>query len=155
MTKNNFYKYAAIALLLLHFVVIGFFIFTKSHKPNHRNDGPKNIIINRLDFDQAQQEAYQKLITVHQPSIQVEVKNINLLKKMLYTTLKNDVQNQAQTDSLITEISVANQTIERLHFAHFLDIKKLCKGEQVQKFNALTEDLAKLFSHSPKPKRSE
>jgi periplasmic protein CpxP/Spy len=45
--------------------------------------------------------------------------------------------------------------IEAIHFQHFNDIKKLCKGEQIQAFNALTADLAMYFSKKPnKPKNN-
>jgi hypothetical protein len=63
-------------------------------------------------------------------------------------------QQESLRDSLILEINKVQMNIENIHYNHFLDIKGLCRPEQQQAFNALTADIAKLFSPRP-PKRRE
>jgi protein CpxP len=47
----------------------------------------------------------------------------------------------------------SNQTgIERLHYNHFIDIKKLCIPEQLEDYNALTIELAQIFGPKLPPK---
>jgi hypothetical protein len=49
-------------------------------------------------------------------------------------------------DSLENKLGELQRQIETVHYNHFTDIKKLCKPEQLENFNALTHDLAKFFA---------
>ena len=39
--------------------------------------------------------------------------------------------------------------IEKTHFQHFLEIKALCRPEQIEDFNLLSEELARIFAKPP------
>ena len=56
-------------------------------------------------------------------------------------------------DSWIRQIGVLHADIQQIHYAHFLDIQKICKPEQQEDFALLTKDLAKMFrGRGPKVK---
>lgn len=109
-------------------------------------DGPKNIIIERLNFDDNQIIDYEKLIHQHRKDIRENDLKILALKNELYLLLiKNEVE--SSIDSLTTEIGKIQRNIEKIHFSHFQDIKALCNQEQMDEFEILSKELAGIFNH--------
>ena len=56
-----------------------------------------------------------------------------------------DVPQQMGWVSWVRRIGVLHADIQQIHFAHFLDIQKICKPEQQDDFALLTKDLSKMF----------
>lgn len=151
MNKVKVLSLLSVGLVLTNLLLL-WFLFNHGPKPPG-GEGPRNIIIEKLGFDQEQSAAYDKLITRHQAQIDSAQQQLMTLKNSLYASLQSE-SHQNSRDSLILEISKVQMHIENIHYDHFLDIKRLCKPEQKQAFNALTADIAKLFSPRP-PKRRE
>ena len=105
---------------------------------------PKSIVVDKLHFDKEQVVKYDELIKQHSESISEIDNKIIALKNSLYKNLSN-LENKEVTDSLFLQIASNQTAIERLHYDHFLDIKKLCKPEQLEDYNALTNELAEIF----------
>ena len=137
----------ALVLCLINVLLVGFIIFVKAPHPD--GEGPRKVIVEKLHFDATQTEQYDALIATHRKEIREANTKIMLLKNQLYSNLINQ-DRQANKDSLITEINKVQQQIEQIHYAHFVDIKKLCKLEQQVYFQALTKELAALFA-PPRP----
>lgn len=118
-------------------------------------DRPKNIIIAKLKFNEQQVNSYQKLIDQHRKDIKENDAKILMLKNELYSLLNAD-NNNTKIDSLTTQIGNIQKQIEVVHFNHFLDIKALCKPEQLPNFNKLSKELTEIFNHKkhlkPQPK---
>lgn len=151
MKKIKIISIIAIFLLAINIFWILFFI---SHKPLHgRGNDPKKVIIEKLHLDELQTKEYEKLIDGHRESIRNSEKHIMELKNQLYKTLKERA-NVSMTDSLMTEIGKAQIEIEHINYNHFQDIKQLCKPEQLNYFNELCNDIAKLFGR-PSPPENE
>jgi len=140
--KNLKYLQFIIILLVISNILLVLFIFLR--KPP-RPEGPKNIIIERLHFDQRQIDEYQQLIDEHRNNIQRNEEEMMTLKSALYETLLNE--NAAEKDSLVKLIGKKQEEAEMINYNHFMDIKKLCKGNQQEDFKALAHDLGRLFSH--------
>ena len=117
------------------------------HPPFRNPEGPKNIIIERLNFTEDQINDYEDLILNHRATIHDLEGSLVNLKQELYSELS---QNDFTPDSLLGEISMIKSKIEEAHFDHFVDIKKLCSEEQKSTFDDLSIELAKLFQ-PPKP----
>lgn len=151
MNKVKLLSLLSIGMLMANLLLL-WFLFT--HRPGPPGgQGPRNIVIERLGFDKDQAKAYDKLITGHQAEIEKAQQQLMTLKNSLYASLMDEDQQNIK-DSLILEINKVQMNIENIHYDHFLDIKRLCKPEQQQAFNALTAEIAKLFSPRP-PKRRE
>lgn len=149
MDKIKILTYAVIALLVLNLATIGFVV--SKPRDRHRPE-PREIIIEKLHFDETQQKEYEQLIYWHRGQIRQLDEKIRETKKELYAQLiKNEIETKTK-DSLITSITVYQKQIEATHFRHFQDIKKLCRKDQMQNYTDLTSDLSKLFSPKP-PKR--
>jgi len=121
-------------------------------KPSHGRHNPKDIIINSLHFDDAQIKEYQILIKRHRHDIKEQKKNIFQTRNALYRSL-NQTYDKSKVDSLIQKISLLNKKVEDIHYSHFIDIRKLCVGEQLEDFKKLSKRLSKLFSPKQKPPR--
>lgn len=156
MKKITFLTIVVIVLILLNIVVLGF-VFTKENHPSlpeGRRPEPKDIIIKKLHFDEAQQEKYKAEITKHRKEIRELDKAIRENKHKLYDLLATTYTEQ-QKDSLIGVIVDNQRKVEETHFNHFQDIKAICKPDQLEYFNELTRELPKLFAPQRPRERRE
>lgn len=151
MNKIKLLTFSVIALIILNIVTLGFFIFSENKSQGFNNrPKPREIIIRKLDFDEQQVKAYEELINWHRGNIDSLQEQIRNTKQKLYSELvKPEVDNKVK-DSLVNKLAYIQKKIENTHFRHFQDIKKLCKKEQLDRFNDLTKELSKIFS-KPKP----
>lgn len=164
MDKIKLLTYAVIGLLLLNVGIIGFLFFSRQNKnPEENHRKPKEFISEKLHFDANQNEKYESIIPIYKDKIDSLDAINKKLKSELYFQLKLQVVNSATKDSIITLFLANQKRIEQLHFKHFQDIKSICKISQLEDFNALTQELCKMFSnqnskpHPPreKPPRNE
>ena len=164
MDKIKILTYSVIGLLLLNIGIIGFLFFSKPNRNpegNHRR--PKEFISEKLHFDANQNEKYESIIPIYKDKIDYLDAINRKLKSELYSQLKLQVVNSAIKDSIINLFLANQKQIEEAHFKHFQDIKNICNPSQLQDFNALTQELVKMFSnqnskpHPPreKPPRNE
>jgi len=151
MNKVKVLSLLSIGLFLANLFLLWFLFMHRPMPPG--GEGPRNSIIEKLGFDTEQSKAYDQLISRHRSEIEKAQQEIIALKNTLYASLRSDSQ-QTAADSLILAINQVQMNIEHIHYNHFLDIKRLCKPEQVDAFNAFSEDIAKLFSpHEPNRKK--
>ena len=150
MNKNKFQLLIIIALVISNLLMLAFIGFSKKpKKPIY--EGPKNIIIERLGFNDEQIKEFEQTIIKHQAKIAEKDQELIILKNDLFSTLQQDY-NPNLIDSLTNNLAQKQKEIENIHYHHFMDIKKLCKDDQIAKFNFLANELAKLFA-PPHPKR--
>lgn len=149
MNKIKLLSVLAIGLLISNLLLLLFIIM---HNPNRpREGGPKNIISEKLHFDELQKSEYEKLITSHRKKIRDTEQQIMILKNQLYSTIAKNTD-KAVKDSLISELGKAQMQIEQIHYQHFGDIKKLCKENQQEAFLNLSQEIASLFGQ-PHPRK--
>ena len=151
--NNKIKLYGALALILF-LINIGllFFIFKSNNQRSHpaRN---RNLIIEKLHFNETQIAQFDRLIKIHRNGINPAQHQLMDLKNTLYSNLKNET-NVALNDSIILEINNIQNQIEHIHINHFAAIKSICTPQQLPVYNELTTELAKLFSPAPPPKRN-
>lgn len=155
MSKIKLLSVAVIGLLVLNLCMVAFLWFRKPPPPARlEQGGPKKIIIHRLHFDHRQVAQYETLINGHQRIIHLLEDSIRAAKNNLYKTLTTT--NHPGKDSLINLLSHLQQQIELANYDHFESIRQLCKPDQLEDFNQLTEDLARFFApkknNMPPPK---
>lgn len=151
MNKTKLLSVAVIALLVLNFGILGFLFLSKKHEPNGRKI-PSVIVIEKLHFDENQIVEYEKIIREHKHLIRNLDDSIKETKNELYQLLNEEKIDSAQKDSMYLKLANYQKQIETTHFNHFLEIKKLCKKEQLADYKNLTEELSRIFSNKPKPK---
>ncbi len=148
MNKIRLLSCIALGLLISNLSLVAFIIFNKPKHP--LKEGPKKIIIERLHFDNQQIARYEQLITLHRVAINQTDSLILVCKNELYSTLKNN--NVATKDSIEYKLGQLQIKVEEVHYNHFLEIKKLCRKDQLNNFNILINDITQLFPRT-NPKR--
>ena len=149
MTKIRLLTVAVVGLLIVNFGLLAFLILNRPGGPPRGGrmpevEGPKKMIIKKLDLDKAQINAYELLIERHQAAsreLNDEMKNA---KNRLYATLTSDTEQGS--DSLINQLGTLQKQIEKVHYEHFIEVKKLCRPDQEVKFQELTRELAGFFA---------
>jgi hypothetical protein len=150
MTKKNRYIILIIGLLVFNALLIAFIAFRKPpHPPNHV--GPRGLIVNSLHFDKAQTRKFEDLIKIHREATRKGEEKIKRVKSKLYQELSKQDDASAK-DSLYNQLSQYQTKIEHTNYNHFLDIKGLCRPEQMGYFKELTKKMSDFFSNKP-PKR--
>jgi hypothetical protein len=150
MNKTRFLTLAVIGLVLLNIGMVAFLLSGKM--PPHKGEGPRKIIIERLRFDQKQVADYEKLIQKHRDDIRQKESELMAARQAIYNQLLGE--DLSKKDSLTAQVGHLQTAVEQIHFAHFQDIKNLCRPDQKADFDALVGDLAQYFSREkPSQKR--
>lgn len=152
MNKTKVLGFAVIALLVLNFGILAFLFFSKNDNGPRGRKMPREIIIEKLHFDENQIVDYDRIIQVHQKKIRILDDSIRVSKNKLYQLLNSETIDTGLKDSLFLKLADYQKQIETTHFNHFIEIKKLCKKEQLSDYENLTEELSKLFSHPRRPR---
>ena len=152
MNRTKLLTIAVLGLLVINLSTLIFMFANKPghhHRPKgdqpHQNEGPKQLIIDFLNFDSSQQKQYEAIIKNHQVKSREIKKTLNELHELLYDELKNNSINKNKADSIIQKIAGCHVNFEYLNFEHFQKIKSICKPNQTDRFNDLTEELIHLF----------
>ena len=152
MNKTRVFGFAAIALAVLNIAILGFVFLSKNKYSQNIQKMPREIVIEKLHFDDNQIIEYDQTIKIHRKTITSIDDSIRNTKNNLYQLLNVESVDSVQKDSLYLKLASYQMQIEATHFNHFLEIKAICKKEQLTDYKRLTEDLSKIFLHSRKPK---
>jgi hypothetical protein len=142
MNKIKFLSIVIMGLLASNLLLIGAFLL---HSDEGKRGGPKKQIIEKLHFDEAQIQQYEKLITWHEYHSKNTHFQIIDLKKQLYTTLTNDKDN-LKKETLLIKIAALEIELERINYQHFKDIKKICRKDQQKYYKHFSQELTNLFN---------
>jgi hypothetical protein len=113
-----------------------------------KDGGLQKIITERLHFDKEQVAAYEKLIAEHQVAVKANDDSIMQAKNNLYQSLQSETF--TGKDSLVNLLGALQKQVELIHYEHFAAIKKVCKPDQLENFNKLTNELSRFFSSGKK-----
>ena len=92
------------------------------------------------------------MIVKHRKLVGQKEKEIQGLRTSLFMGVSDGIDAKLK-DSWVRQIGVLHADIQQIHFAHFLDIQKICKPDQRVDFDNLTKDLSKMFrGRGPKGK---
>jgi hypothetical protein len=141
MNKKTLNRLLIAVLLITNLLLLGFIFFSKHPHP----PGPKHFIVKKLGFDREQIEKYEGLIKSHQEAMQKLESKMKASKNELYSSLSKN-EDKPANDSLLVELGKTQIEIEKLHYQHFSEIKKICRKEQIPAFEALTVELVNLFN---------
>ncbi|MFT5435749.1 MAG: protein CpxP [Ulvibacter sp.] len=144
MNKKYFYILIILGLLFSNLMLIGFMSFQKKERPHPLQ--PKNIIVDKLNFDSEQIASYELLITDHLSKTLKKDREIMKLKRELYQQLRFD-NNASVVDSITSQVSNIQKQIEQLHYDHFKDIKLICKPDQQELYSQLINEISQIFSN--------
>jgi len=147
---NNTTKLVILFLVLSNAIALGFLFF--DNKTHSQPPKPMEVIVEKLQFDENQQQEFAKLVRVHRKDVKSIHLSIVRLKNNMYQGLKKEIP--VVNDSLLTLVANSVKELERIHYEHFMDIKNLCDSSQRTNFNELANNLGFLFQpQSPKEQK--
>ncbi|MBD80996.1 MAG: hypothetical protein CL840_18910 [Crocinitomicaceae bacterium] len=112
------------------------------HPPRHK-EGPKQMVIESLNFSTEQVKQYESAIKKHRAAVSDVDQKIRSKKNELYSLLKEP--SAPEKDSIVEELTRLMIEMENIHYAHFEEIKSICEPNQLDEFNDLTEKLTRIF----------
>lgn len=148
MNRTKF-LYGVIAVLGIVNLTLLYFVFDIKGQRFHP-DKPKNEIIKRLKFDEKQIAEYELTISEHRKNMHNLGRQIQDLKQELYSQLIKN-QQDSSTNNIILLISEKQRELEFVHYNHFLEIKSICRQDQINEYEQLTKDLSDIFRFNKRP----
>lgn len=146
--KTKIFTLTVIGLLLSNLLLIGFlFLKPKPHQP--RDEGPKGLIIEKLQFSEEQIAQYNQFIKEHRKNVSQKEQALKEAKLSYYQTL-----NSGNSELALENLMQLQEEMEIIHFNHFNDIKSICNQNQLQNFEDLVNELPQMFGppkHRPRP----
>ena len=161
MTKVRLLTLSVIGLLILNIAMVVGMVIANPSGPVENGDigdpkgprrkAPKEIFIERLEFDEGQVTQLEEAIKIHQGRVRPNDRELRKTKQDLYQTLNQE--DQSGKDTMIRKIIDHIYQIETAHYDHFLDIKAICREDQLPAYRELTRDLPRIFAPKPPPKK--
>jgi periplasmic protein CpxP/Spy len=146
--KNNGLKYVVVAALLINAATLIFFWFNRPPHEGKPDSGPGQMLIAALKLDKNQQDLYQTLRDQHHHTHDSLLQIIATQRQVLYS------QKQVVNDSMLHNIGLLQEEIERITYNHFTDIRKICTPEQQPLLDNLLEKTVQNIL-MPKDKRRQ
>lgn len=146
MNKVKFLTAAVILLLVLNGAML-FFMFTKrdGRRPGSREGGRpySEFISKQLNFDTIQKAELQKFRDQHKTELEQLRKEDNMLHDSLFAYVKRGAIDSSKIDSVTNLIAANKKQFELTFLKHFLQIRSLCRPEQLELFNKTVDQMRK------------
>lgn len=134
MGTLKFYKIAVVALLLLNIGTLTFLWLNRP--PDPREAGPFRFLVNATDMDEAQQQAYQKLRQEHRTSLETYRSQNRQVREAMFRLLATNEENAREVLLLADSLGALRAKEERFTYAHFRQVRALCRPDQLPRFDA-------------------
>jgi hypothetical protein len=156
--KNKFLTWLVVTLLVANAVTILFFWINRPERMQGPKASPREFLVDALELDSSQLDAFQALIEKHQASARSLKKEIRTAKENLFQLLKQPVIPGPEKMKAVQAITLNIQALELLNLEHFQQLRALCNEKQKKKFDGLLDQLAGLMAtpsnadgHRPPP----
>ena len=131
--KTNGLKYLVAIALIINAATLILFWFNRPPQEGKRGLRPAQVLVEELKLDEKQQAIYQTLRDQHHQAHDSLLQIIAAQRQILYS------QKQVVNDTILQKIGLLQQEIERITYAHFKDIRKICTPEQQAQLDILLE----------------
>jgi hypothetical protein len=149
--KNKFLTWLVATLLVANAVTILFFWINRPERMQGPKGSPREFLVDALELDSSQLNAFQALIEKHQASARPLKKEIRTAKENLFQLLKQPVIPGPEKMKAVQAITLNIQALELLNLDHFQQLRALCNEKQKKKFDGLLDQLAGLMADSRAP----
>ncbi len=146
MKRENILTWLVIFLTVLNGAVLFYFI-SKEQAPEP--EPPDRIIVEALQFDDQQLAEFDRLKGDHHRKMVALNNRFRLTMGNYFLTLQTNNIGKDSLEQLNADIEKERLSIT---YAHFVDLKKMCRADQLEKFNAFLPELIRLVG-TPRPKK--
>ena len=146
MKRENILTWLVVFLTVLNGAVLLYFI-SREHAPEPAP--PDRIIIETLQLDSDQRAEFKKLKDEHHNKMVELNARFRLTMENYFLTLQTNSIGKDSLEQVITQLEKERLSIT---YSHFQDVKKMCKNDQLEKFNAFLPELIRLVG-APRSKK--
>jgi periplasmic protein CpxP/Spy len=129
--KNNGLKYLVAIALMTNAATLIFFWYNRPTEGDKRPPRAGQVLVEALKFDAEQQAIFKTLRAQHHAAHDSLLRIIADKRQILYS------QKQGVNDSMLNEIGLLQQNIERITYNHFGDVRKICTPTQQPQLDSL------------------
>ncbi len=129
--KNNGLKYLVAIALFINIATLFFFWYNRPPEDGKRPPKQGQILIEELKLDEKQQALFKPLREHHHQTHDSLLQAIAAQRAILYR------QKQVANDTVLQQIGLLQQQIERVTFDHFKEVRKICTAEQQAQLDIL------------------
>jgi protein CpxP len=146
MNKTKFLTILVLLLLVLNAVTLFFLLGKKDghkNKPGGNGRPYSEYLTKQLNLDTIQVAQLKDLRDKHKQELGVLWKEDRELQEAKFVLLKEGSSDSLKLDSLLTLIVANKKKFELAFHNHFLQIRALCRPEQVELFNKTLDEMKK------------
>ncbi len=151
MSKLRLLTIFSIGLLIANIVLVGFMLSKKnSNQGQKRKHNPIELLTRELHLNNAQKEKVSSLVRQHKAYMDSIRTQVEPIKKELRNNIFSPDQS-LEKDTLFNVLGLIQADVERKFHQHFIDIKNICEGEQIEQFEIFLEKMPQ--RHGPNRNR--
>ncbi len=145
--RNSGLKYLVAIALIINAATLIFFWYNRPPEEGRRRPPrPDRVLIEELKLDDKQQAIYAPLREQHHQTHDSLLKLMAAPRQALYS------QKQGANDTIIHQIGLLQEQIERVTYDHFMEVRKLCTPEQQVQLDVLLGKTVQIIL-TPKKKK--
>ncbi len=150
--RNVLYGLVVLLLLANTYALYRFWKQGGGARPNHPRD-IQAFLIRELSLDASQAEQYEVLVQQHRKAADSIRPAIRSAKEEMFSLIGDAQVGDSVVVQAAQRVAALSTELDLRTMAHFRDIRKLCRPDQQQRFDALLLEVARMMSAPPPPGR--
>lgn len=142
-------------LLIVLFLSNVFFIFHYVGRFGHKDHKPRFSMVEELNFNQEQQEAYNVMKSTHFEKMKSYSKRISELKEEIYSDKGENEVSEVFLDSVIDLIAIEEKNKDLEMYKHFREVRAICNDKQKEQLSKIINDAIKRRDKRGKSKKRD
>lgn len=129
-----------IVLLIVLFLSNVFFIFHHVGRFGHKDHKSRFSMVEELNFNQEQQEAYNTMKNAHFEKMKSYSKRISELKQEMYCNVGEEEISETFLDSVTDLIAAEEKNKDLEMYKHIRDVREICNDKQKAQLSKIIND---------------
>lgn len=146
MSKTKFLTILVVLLLALNVATLYFLMGKRDGNKRRSNEGNRSYsvyISKKLNFDTSQQQQLKALRDNHKKELDAIRNEDRQVQEAKTQMLKEGVTDSLKLDSILTLSAINKKKFERAFYTHFMQIRALCRPDQLELFNQTLDEMNK------------
>ncbi len=144
--KNKLLTGLVILLLIANVTTIIFFwMGMKKMHPVADARQPAEYLIQKLGFNNTQQEQYKAMVKQHREKTKQLREQLRTARDNFFDQLAHENISDSIKNNYLEKISSINRELDQMTFDHFREVRKFCTPDQQQKFDKVIDDILRMM----------
>jgi protein CpxP len=148
--RNLLYALVVLLLLANMYTLYRFWMHRGNVKPFHPRD-IQAYLVRELSLDPGQAARYDEMVQQHRKASDSLRRAVRSAKEEMFRHLRNEQVGDDLVEQSARRAAALSTELDMRTMAHFRDIRKLCRPDQQERFDALLMEVARMMSAPPPP----